>query len=200
LSATARQLAASLSLSQFALCDLPDPYPVGVDRFALAPDLYNGKTASTVDRAKQLASKLKSESVARELYRAVSCLQSHPAILGERIGVIGFSMGGYYAFGLARERPDDVAAVAVFYGTRTLDYRRTKAAFLGHFAEDDRWAPPQKVRKLEEKIRAAGREVDFYIYPGTKHWFFEEDRRDAYDANASRLAWDRTVNFLKTEL
>jgi carboxymethylenebutenolidase len=167
---------------------------------ALAPDLYHGKTASTVDRAKQLGSKLKNDIVARELSGAVAYLRSNSAAVGERIGVVGFSMGGYYALGLARQRLDDIAAAVVFYGMRTLDYRETKAAFLGHFAEDDKWAPSEKVRKLEERIRAAGREVNFYTYPGTKHWFFEEDRPDAYDANASRLAWYRTVDFLRNRL
>lgn len=167
---------------------------------ALAPDLYHGRTASTVTRAEQLSSGLRSSVVSRELSEAVTYLQSRSAILARRIGVIGFSMGGYYAFGLARQRPDDIAAVVIFYGTRTLDYRKTKAAFLGHFAENDRWAPPEKVRKLEEKIRAAGKKVNFYTYPRTKHWFFEEDRPDAYDANASRIAWDRTVKFLKNKL
>jgi carboxymethylenebutenolidase len=167
---------------------------------ALAPDLYHGKTASTADRAKQLGSKLKSDIVARELLGAVAYLRSHSAVVGERIGVVGFSMGGYYALGLALQRPDDIAAAVVFYGMRTLDYRKTRAAFLGHFAEDDKWAPSEKVRKLEERIRTAGREVNFYTYPGTKHWFFEEDRPDAYDANASRLAWDRTVDFLRSKL
>lgn len=167
---------------------------------ALAPDLYHGKTASTVDRAEQLGSKLKNNSVARELSGAVARLRSNSAVVGERIGVVGFSMGGYYALGLARQRPNDIAAVVVFYGSRTLDYRRTKAAFLGHFAEDDKWEPSAKVHKLEEKIRGAGREVNFHTYPGTKHWFFEEDRSDAYDASASQLAWQRTVDFLRSRL
>lgn len=167
---------------------------------AIAPDLYHGKTALTIDQAKRLSSKLKSPAVMKEVSKAATYLRSHTGVIGEGIGVVGFSLGGYYALGLAGLRPNDVRAVAVFYGTRTLDYRKTKAAFLGHFAENDKWAPTKKIRQLEERIRAAGREVNFYIYPGTKHWFFEDNRSDAYDANASRLAWGRTVDFLRSRL
>ena len=42
---------------------------------ALAPDLYHGKTASTVDRAEQLGSRLKSGIVAGELSGTVAYLR-----------------------------------------------------------------------------------------------------------------------------
>jgi carboxymethylenebutenolidase len=56
------------------------------------------------------------------------------------------------------------------------------------------------VRTLEEEIRAAGRPVTFYHYPGTGHWFFEQDRPAAYHADAAGLAWERTLAFLQQTL
>ena len=56
------------------------------------------------------------------------------------------------------------------------------------------------VRALEDQIRAAGREVAFHLYPGTRHWFVEDNRPDAYDAAAARLAWERTLRFLRAHL
>ena len=49
-------------------------------------------------------------------------------------------------------------------------------------------------------MEAAGRPTDFFFYPGTGHWFVEEDRPDAYNAEASRLAWERTLTFLKAKI
>ena len=50
------------------------------------------------------------------------------------------------------------------------------------------------------RARAAGREVTFYTYPEVEHWFFEEDRPPYYDVEAARLAWERTVNFLRAQI
>jgi carboxymethylenebutenolidase len=56
------------------------------------------------------------------------------------------------------------------------------------------------VHTLESQIRAAGKDVTFHIYPGTKHWFFEKDRPDAYNPEAAQLAWKRTVAFFHKNL
>ncbi len=56
------------------------------------------------------------------------------------------------------------------------------------------------VQQMENAMRLAGLEPEFYIYPATGHWFIEDDRPDAYQPEAARLAWERTVQFLKTHL
>jgi dienelactone hydrolase len=43
----------------------------------------------------------------------------------------------------------------------------------------------------------AGRPIEFHHYPGTGHWFFEADRTDAFNADAAKMAWERTLAFLK---
>ena len=86
------------------------------------------------------------------------------------------------------------------YGTDDGDYRTARAAYLGHFAEHDDFEPLQAVRALEERIRAAGREVTFHVYPGTGHWFVEPNQPDVYNAAAAELVWDRTLAFLKAQL
>jgi len=167
---------------------------------ALAPDLYNGKTASTIEEAKRLRSQLKRAVVTKELDGAVDLLSTLFAVSGEKIGVLGFSLGAYWAMWLSTERPSEVAAVTTFYGPRKGDYKKVQATFLGHFAADDKWAPLKLVRTLESQIRAAGKDVTFHIYPGTKHWFFEKDRPDAYNPKAAQLAWKRTVAFFHKNL
>ena len=61
---------------------------------ALAPDLYHGKTASTIDEAKKLRSKMKQETVAQEITQAADQLHKVCCMAGHGMGVIGFSLGG----------------------------------------------------------------------------------------------------------
>jgi carboxymethylenebutenolidase len=167
---------------------------------AFAPDLYHGATASTRDGAKNLMSKLDQEAAGREIQSAVRGLQVQTGVKGKHLGVIGFSMGAFWSLWLAQELPADVAAVVLFYGTGDGNYSHIKAAFLGHFAETDEFESPAAVRDLEKDLRTRAKDLTFYTYPGTTHWFFENDRPDAYDAPAAKLAWQRTIGFLTTQL
>src|SRR5256885_159677 len=168
--------------------------------FAFAPHPYRGATASTRDEAKNLMSKVDQEAAGRDILNGVRGLQIHPGVRGKRVGVVGFSMGAFWGLWLAQELPADVAAVVLFYGTGDGNYSQIKAAFLGHFAETDEFESSAAVRDLEKDLRTRVKDLTFYTYPGTTHWFFEKDRPDAYDASAAELAWQRTIGFLTTQL
>jgi carboxymethylenebutenolidase len=168
---------------------------------ALAPSLYpGGATAATIAEAETLRDAhdegTESKSIA---LAAVEQLRGLPGVAGGRIGVIGFSLGAYWALYLSQARPDDIGAAVAVYGTDDGDYGAARAAYLGHFAENDEFEPLEAVRALERKIRAAGREVTFHVYPNTRHWFVEPNRPE-YAAEATELVWDRTRAFLKARL
>ncbi len=74
-----------------------------------------------------------------------------------------------------------------------------QAAFMGHFAENDEFESVDAVHQMEDHIRSLGRDVSFTIYPGTQHWFFEENRPE-YNVNAATQAWNATVSFLRKHL
>ena len=173
----------------------------GAGFVALAPDLYRGRTAGTIDEAQELLGRRDSEQMTADAIGAVALLRGHQAVRGGGLGAVGFSMGAAWAILLATEcRPDDLAAVVIFYGTGEGGFARSRAAFLGHFAPGDEWEPDEEVAALEAAIRAAGKEVTFHRYPRAGHWFFEADRPDAYDPAAADLAWDRTVAHLRKHL
>jgi carboxymethylenebutenolidase len=170
---------------------------------ALAPGLYpDGATTASIAEAEALVAAHQREPAVAEaiVVAAVERLRGLPAVTGAQIGVIGFSLGAYWALYLSQIRPDDVGAVVTVYGTDDGDYSTARAAYLGHFAEQDDFEPLEAVRALETKIRAAGREVTFHVYPDTGHWFVEPNRPDVYNAAAAELVWDRTLAFLKTQL
>ncbi|HTX79248.1 MAG TPA: dienelactone hydrolase family protein [Longilinea sp.] len=167
---------------------------------ALAPDLYHGKIATTIEEAKKLRAKMDREQVSADILSMVTQLQQLPAVTGKSLGTIGFSLGAYWALWLSLEKPEYIKAVTVFYGTRTADYSQSQAAYLGHFATADDWVAASGVKKLEKSLHTANRSATFHTYEGTGHWFFEKDRPDAYNAAAAQLAWERTLAFLRAQL
>ena len=166
----------------------------------LAPDLYHGATAATIEQADHLSSKLSRAQATKEIPAAADRLRSHPNVKGDLFAMVGFSLGAYWGSWLVENRPSDIAAAVLFYGKRPGDYSGTRASFLGHFAEKDDFESLPSVRRVEKQIRAAGRQVTFHIYPGTGHWFFEADRPEAYQPAAAQLAWERTVAFLHAHI
>jgi carboxymethylenebutenolidase len=186
---------------------LTEPFRQACDRLAeagfvaLAPDLYHGPTTAVIAEAEQLVHALdaKQDKVRGDVAGAVRYVRERHA--PGTVGLMGFSMGGAYALDLSVSLADEVAAVVVFYAAWTgPDFARAKAAYLCHFAEQDDYEPAEEVAKLEEKVRAAGRSITVYTYPGTKHWFVEANRPDVYDAAATALAWERTIAFMKEVL
>jgi carboxymethylenebutenolidase len=191
---------------------LTEPFRQVCDRLAqegfvaFAPDLYHGKTTASVEEAQALGAAL-DQDVERwrgDIVVAVQVLRQHGATnLADgrgKLAIIGFSLGGAYSFDTSVTLAEQVAAVVVFYDSYPgLDYRRAQAAYLCHYADDDRFLSAEAVAKMEQELKAAGRSATFYTYPGTKHWFFEENRPE-YDAEAARLAWERTIQFLHKRL
>lgn len=170
---------------------------------ALAPYLFAGEVARTIEEAQQHQSQWNEEqAVPPILLPAVEELSHHSAVTGHGIGVVGFSMGAYWALWLAQTKPALIRAVVLFYGTNggEGDFEQSKAAFLGHFAETDPYETKAGIQELEKNLKGAQRPTTFYTYPETGHWFFEEDRRDAYHSQAAQLAWERTESFLRAQL
>jgi carboxymethylenebutenolidase len=168
---------------------------------ALAPDLYQGRTASTIAEAKALMEQRDEAAMQATAEAGLAALGQHPEVRAPKgLGLVGFSMGAAWATQLSAEQPAAVAAVVLFYGAGAGDFVRARAAYLGHFADPDEWEPLEWVRGMENDMRAAGREVTLHLYPGAGHWFFEDDRSDAYQPEAAALAWTRTVAFLRQRL
>jgi carboxymethylenebutenolidase len=165
---------------------------------AFGPDLYHGKVADNIADAEALGSALDSNflQAKAEIAEATTFLSERVGEAGHNLAVIAFSLGVYYALDLAAADPEHIRSVVVFYGTGDGDYSNSRAAYLGHFAENDEFEPQSNIDNLEESLRRAGRPVAFYRYPGTGHWFFEPDRSEAYNQAAASLAWERTLSFL----
>lgn len=186
---------------------LTDPIKQACDQLAeagftaLAPDMYRGKTTDSIEEADALGSAL-DQNEARwrgDIRGAIGVLKANSA--SGLCGFLAFSLGGSYALDMSIRLADEIAAVVTYYATYPgLNYGDAKAAYLCHFAEDDQYASAEDAADLERSLRAAGRPVTAYTYPGTRHWFFDSNRPKEYNAAAAALAWERTIVFLHTLL
>jgi carboxymethylenebutenolidase len=179
------------------------------DRFAaagfvaLAPDLYDGRETTEPDEAGKIMMTLELQRAATHMMGAVDFLVGHDSTTSDRIGAVGFCMGGGLVLWLSTLKPDVVACVP-FYGaipwdSLQPDYAASNAAYLGHYAENDGWVTQEGARNLEHLIEL-GKEVNFHFYEGTDHAFFNDDRPEVYDEAASQAAWQRTIDFFRDRL
>jgi len=169
---------------------------------AFAADLYHGKVADTIPAAEALGNAVDTNYLQAkgEVAEAAKYLSERVGQTDRGLAVVAFSMGAFFALDLSAADPEHIRSVVLFYGTEGTmgtDFSSSRAAYLGHFAENDQYESKSNVDNLEQSLRRAGRPVTFYRYPGTGHWFFEPDRSDAYNQAAASLAWDRTLAFLR---
>lgn len=178
------------------------------DRFAaagyvaLAPDLYKGDAAGSPDEAGRKMMALNIQETAQELEQAVNFLLNHEAVQGNRIGVVGFCMGGQLALLAATVSPS-IGAVVDFYGIHPNvqpDFSKLNAPVLGIFAEKDNFVNGEAVRSLESSIQQAGGSIEVHIYPDVDHAFFNDTRPEVYSSSAATDAWNRTLAFFQQHL
>ena len=178
------------------------------DRFAnegyvaLAPDMYHGKTTTSPDEAGKLMMALQIDQAEKDLRGAIQYLLNNDGTKSDRVGTVGFCMGGALSL-YAASKNEQVGACVVFYGIHPNvkpDLPNLKAPVLGIYAEKDKSTPPEAVRDLEQQLMALGKSVEMHIYPETDHAFFNDTRPGVYNRRAAEDAWRRTIEFFAKNL
>jgi carboxymethylenebutenolidase len=181
------------------------------DRFAregfvvLAPDLYRGMSTTEPDEAMRLLMGLAIDRAAKDIAGAARYLLGRTETTGGSVGAVGFCMGGSLALWSATIAPEIVAAVgfypAVPWERMSPDWPSYdgKAAMI-HACEGDGGSEAEGIQLAKRSIEAAGGTVTVHDYPGTEHAFANDSRPEVYDADATALAWGRTVDLLRERL
>jgi len=163
----------------------------------LAIDLYRGKVATTPEEAHEIMRGVPEDRANRDLLAATAYLRSLKDVKPNKVGVVGWCMGGGYAFDLAVADPK-IAATAINYGhlaTEPETLKKINAPILGLFGGQDRGITPDMVNKFAGQMKKLGKNIDVKIYPDAGHAFENPNNKGGYKAEDAADAWQRMTAF-----
>jgi carboxymethylenebutenolidase len=164
---------------------------------ALVPDLYKGKVTLDMAEAKHLMSNLNFGDAATQDVRGAA---QHLKQSSAKVGVVGFCMGGALTV-LAAMYVPEADACSSWYGfppEEAGDVKTIRTPLQMHLAEKDQSFSPEAARALLAKLKEGNVPHEAYWY-NAGHAFFNE-KGPNYNADAAKLAWDRTVEFFAKHL
>ena len=168
---------------------------------SLAPDTLSplGGTPAEENRAREMLGGLNSDENVARLAAAVPFLARHPESSG-KVGVVGFCWGGGMVNRIAAAGTSLNAGVS-YYGSQlpAADVPKISAPLLLHYASLDQRINAG-IEAFEAALKANNKPYEIYMYEGAGHAFNNDTNPERYDRDASDLAWERTIKFLKLHL
>ena len=175
----------------------------------VAPDLYHRDGPDCRDDGPTRRARLRDVTVIQDVNATVDFLKRHRAVDGNRLGIVGFCMGGRVVYLMAAAQPAFGAAVDYYGGNIMAPWGEGPAPFertaeihcplIGFFGADDANPSPADMRKLDAELNRHGKAHEFYSYPGANHALM--NRRGArYHAEADRDSWPKALAFFEKHL
>jgi carboxymethylenebutenolidase len=164
--------------------------------FVAVPDLFNGVATRSPAAAEKLMNGLDVGIALAEIDDIVSDSQASGS---QKVGVVGFSMGGWLALLHAQGGAAD-AVVAYYSSLGPSDHGVLPAPVLLHYAEADEWGEGEDPVSFIERLHEHGTPVTDHVYIGTQHSFANSEIEETFTARAAEQANARTVRFLLTHL
>lgn len=176
---------------------------------AIAPDLYHRQTPQGFAPLERMG-QLRDREVIADVNAAIDFLGTETAVDGQRLGILGFCMGGRVAYLMAAANAR-LRAAAVYYGGNIMKpwggdlapFARTEAIgcpVLFHFGEEDTNPSPADRQALDAELARHGKQKEFYTYPHAGHAFMNFTNPERYRAEAAAHSWPRTLDFFARHL
>ena len=181
----------------------------GAGYVAVAPDLYHSDSPDCRDDGPTRRARLRDVSVISDINATVEFLKRQRTVDGDRLGIIGFCMGGRVSYLMAAASPALKAAVDYYggnifssWGDGPSPFQRTAAIccpIMGHFGEEDKNPSLEDMRKLDAELTKHGKVHEFYSYADTGHAFMDR-HGDKYRPHSADVSWSRTLDFFARQL
>ena len=182
---------------------------------AMAPDIFHGDVFAYTDMDKvwPKIQTIRDDQVMGEMAESLDWLRTQDNVSKDRLGILGFCMGGRLAFLAHCRFPDRLQAAVSFYGggiapdgpdrfgrIPPIDEAEKMRApvFLGYGAEDNNITPTEHAR-VAQTLSAAKKRYTLAVYPGAGHGFLCEERASYVPAMAD-IAWKDIMDFLQNIL
>ena len=165
-----------------------------------APRVQLGYAGADRDRAMVLMQGYSGADALADIAAAVPALRAR-AEVSDRVGTLGYCMGGRLAYLTAATAPVD-AAVAYYGGG--IQGQLDRAAAIScpvqfHYAGHDDHIPPAAVEQVRQAMAGAGKTAELHLYPDSMHGF-NCWARASYHAPSAALALGRSLTFLAQAL
>jgi len=159
--------------------------PALFDRFER--DFQSGYSADEIAHARGFIAKIDWEKMLLDMQAGVDEVKASGPV-----GVIGFCMGGSIAY-LAATRLNGIAAAVAYYGGQIVKFadETPKCPVQMHFGETDASIPMSDVEIIKQKRP----DTEIHVYPAGHG--FNCDERASFDDASAKLAWGRTLEFLR---
>jgi len=162
----------------------------------IVPDLFDGLATVEPAGGRELLEKL---DLGFALAAIDDIIQQARSEGSPRVGVLGFSMGGWIA--LLHAQGGETDAVAAYYASLApTDHGIIPCPVLLQFAETDEWSEGEEPEQFIARLKEHGTPVSTFSYLGTRHSFANMSLDGLRDANAAALAFARTASFLEKHL
>ncbi len=176
----------------------------------LVPDLYHRihSFEPPLDKMRQL----RDTEIIQDLAVSLAHLRKDPRIDPDRVGIIGFCMGGRIALRALEEPALSLRAGVCYYGghlkvawgedqkTPFDLVEQIEAPLLFHFGKEDTNPSPGDREDLERALTRRQKPHVFHTYDGAGHAFMDFTRAERYRSEASECSWSRTLQFLSDKL
>lgn len=144
---------------------------------------------------------LATENIVNDARAAYDWLMAQGNVIKDKIGCIGFCLGGRVSFIANSELP--LAAAVSYYGGSTHTVADRAAALHGphlfFWGGKDQHILPEHVQAVIDAVKNADKDYVNVVISYAGHAFFC-DARPAYHPQAAREAWGMTIAFLKNKL
>jgi carboxymethylenebutenolidase len=187
---------------------------------AIAPDYHHRAWPSGTQLAYDEAGykqgmavipKLTADGLGADIDATIAYLKTRKEARTDKLGAIGFCIGGHVTYFAAATRP--IAAAASFYGGGIATFapgggpktvERTggiKGKLLAMFGKEDPMIPQDQVQTIRHALEENKVRHEVVVYEGASHAFFcDRPERGSYHEKSAKDAWERVKRLFKEEL